>query len=322
MRGEGTAGRRIRIGLLIALAGVLALGALATGADAKKKKKKKAQPAVTITATTPFSSASTGTATANCTGKTHVSGGGWVAAPHLVPNPPSGLRSLSTSSIALGTTGWTAASDAFANPPGSGTFSAVARCESNKLGKLVTSISGSATVPTGQLTNLVMNCPAGTHVVSAGYAGTGLASYVNNIQNLRILVLQSRRTAVNQWTISAFESNASPASGNITVSAVCERDAKGRSIGEVSTTAAFGNLSRASGDPSCAAKQHVVSGGYALSPISGNVPVVGIDEFEPTSKSTWHLGLFTFVIPGGQPPGSSVTSYAYCAKDTLKKKHR
>ena len=80
--------------------------------------------------------------------------------------------------------------------------------------------------------------------------------------------------------------------------------------------------SRASGDPSCAAKQHVVSGGYALSPISGNVPVVGIDEFEPTSKSTWHLGLFTFVIPGGQPPGSSVTSYAYCAKDTLKKKKK
>jgi hypothetical protein len=40
MRGEGTVGRRIRIGLLIALAGVLALGALATGADAKKKKKK------------------------------------------------------------------------------------------------------------------------------------------------------------------------------------------------------------------------------------------------------------------------------------------
>ena len=141
----------------------------------------------------------------------------------------------------------------------------MARCESNKL-QARDGISGSATVPTGQLTNLVMNCPAGTHVVSAGYAGTGLASYVNNIQNLRILVLQSRRTAVNQWTISAFESNASPASGNITVSALCERDAKGRSIGEVSTTAAFGNLSRASGDPSCAAKQHVVSGGYALSP--------------------------------------------------------
>jgi hypothetical protein len=156
-------------------------------------------------------------------------------------------------------------------------------------------------------------------VVSGGYTATGLGSFVNNLNSFRTLVLQSRRTALNEWTVTAFQNNLSPANGSVTAIAECERDAKGRSIGEVSTFAAFGNLARASGDPTCSAKQHVVSGGFALTPNSGNLPVVGIDEFEPAGKSTWHLGLHTF---GPQPAGSSVATYAYCAKDTVKKKKK
>ena len=316
-REKGPARRRVWVIAVAALVALLALGA-ASPAVAKKKKKK-SQPAVTLSSASPFSSASTASARADCTGKTHISGGGWAASPHYDPSSNTGLRSVNSTSTPSGTTGWTATSDAFAGPAASGSLTAFARCESNKLGQIATVISGSATVPSGQLADLVLNCPAGTHVVSGGYSGTGLASYVNSLNNFRILVLQSRRTAVNQWTISALENSLVPASGNISVSALCERDAKGRSIGEISTFSGFGNVSRASGDPACPSKQHVVSGGYALSPTTSAIPVVGIDEFEPSGKSAWHLGLHTV---GPQPAGSAVATYAYCAKDTIKKKKK
>ncbi len=309
--------RRLMVVCAAALAGLLVIG-LASPAIAKKKKKK-AQPAVTASAS-PFSSATTASASAGCTGKTHVSGGGWAVSPHYDPGGNTGLRSLNSTSTPQGTTGWTTTSDSFVNPSASGSITAFARCESNKLSQIATAISGSATVLSGQLDDLVLNCPTGTHVVSAGYTGTGLVSHVNNPNNLRILILQSRRTAVNQWTVSAFENSLVPASGNVSVTGLCERNAKGQSIGEVSAFSGFGQNQRASGDPSCPSKQHVVSGGYALSPTTSQIPVVGVDEFQPNGNRAWHLGLNALNVP--QPAGSSVATYAYCAKDTIKKKKK
>lgn len=317
--------RRVWLIGVAALTLLLALG-VASPAVAKKKKKK-AQPAITTSAAGPLSSSGTGSATAACSGKTHITGGGYAVSPHLsFGPPPSGLNAVSSTSIPAGATGWSAKADAFAVTAASGSLTTFARCESNTLSRIGIVVTGTATVAPGILANLVIDCPAGTHVVGAGYDGTGLAAYNLSNANFRILILQSRRTALNEWTISAFENSVgmNPPSGSVSVAAICELDSKGRSIGEVSTFSAFGNNSRATGDPTCPAKQHVVSGGYALSPIpsnSGSPPVVGVDEFEPSGKSTWHLGLHT-VPTQPQPAGSSVATYAYCAKDTVKKKKK
>jgi hypothetical protein len=294
----------------------------AQAVTAKRKKKKKVVPAVTTTATAPISSSSTASATANCGGKTHITGGGYVVSPHYDPGGNTGLRSVNSASISVGATAWNARSDVFVAPPSSGSITTMARCESNSLGKLAVIVTGTATVPSGILDNLVIHCPAGTHVVGAGYDTTGLATYVNAFSSFRIFILQSRRTGLSEWTISAFESSASPDSGNVSVAAICEVNAKGRSISEVAQIAPFGNVSRASADATCPAKQHVISGGYVLSPIpanSGAPPIVGVDEFNPVGNSTWHLGLHTV---GPQPAGSSVATYAYCAPDSIKKKKR
>jgi hypothetical protein len=315
--GESRSGSRVRLVLLAALAALLALGLASPAAAKKKHKKKKVIPAVTMTAQAPFASASTGTANASCPGGTHVSGGGWTVAPHMDPGTNSGLRSVNSSSTFIGTTGWTATSEAFAGPAASGSFTTYARCENNKLGRIATSISGSATIPSGELRDLVINCPTGTHVLTAGYSASGLAAFTNSLNNLRILILQSRRTAANQWTISAFENNLVPASGTISVSALCEFDAKGRTISESSTSSGFGNLSRASGDPSCLPKTHVVSGGYSLAPTDADLPVAGVDEFSPNGNTGWHLGLHSI---GPQPAGATATTFAYCAPDAVKKK--
>jgi hypothetical protein len=312
-----------RFGLIgvAALAAVLALG-IASPALAKKKKKKNVQPAVTTTAVAPMSSAGTATATANCGGKTHLSGGGYVIAPRYEPSSNTGLRTSTSTSTPVGVTAWNAKSDAFAAPATSGSLTSIARCESNRLSQLGIVVSGSATVPSGILDNLSIHCPPGTHVVSAGYDGTGLGSYANNFNSFRTFILQSRRTALNEWTISVFESSVNPASGNVNVAALCERNAKGRSISEVSAIAPIGSNARASADATCPAKQHVLSGGFVLAPIPSNMgspPIVGIDEFQPAGQTSWHLGLQSF---GAQPPGSSVATYAYCAKDTVKKKKK
>jgi hypothetical protein len=300
--------------------------AVAPAVTAKKKKRKKVVPAVTITAVAPLSSSGSASATANCGGKTHISGGGYAVSPHLTFGPGSGLNSVSSTSIPVGVTAWNAKADAFAVPAASGGLTTVARCETNSLSTLGIVVSGSATVPPGIQSNLQIQCPAGTHVVGAGYDGTGLGSYLLNNSSLRILILQSRRTALNQWTISAFENSVgtNPPSGTVNVAALCERNARGRSIGEVTVISPFGNASRASADPTCPAKQHVLSGGYALSPSpsgSGSPPVVGIDEFEPVGKSSWHLGLHTLPTQP-QPAGSSVAAYAYCANDKAPKKKK
>jgi hypothetical protein len=308
---------------IAALSAVLAFGA-ASPAVAKKKKKK-SPPAITNTAVAPLSSAGSASATANCTGKTHITGGGYAVSPHLTFNPGVGLNAVSSTSIPVGATAWNAKADAFVVPAASGSLTTMARCESNKLSTIGIVVTGSATVQPGIEANLQIQCPTGTHVVGAGYDGTGLASYVLNNSSFRIFILQSRRTAINQWTISAFENSVvNPPPGNVSVAAICERDAKGRSIGEASAIAPFGNASRASADPTCPAKQHVVSGGFALSPNpanSGSPPVVGIDEYEPVGNTTWHVGLHS-VPTQPQPAGSSAAGYAYCAKDTVKKKKK
>jgi hypothetical protein len=320
MRGVGEIrGRRLRLVLLAALAALLALGVVSPAVAKKKHKKKKVIPAVTIAAQAPFASSSTGTANAGCSGGTHVAGGGWTVSPHFDPGTNTGLRSVNSSSTFIGTTGWTATSEAFAGPAASGSFTTLARCENNKLGRIATSVSGSATIPSAELRDLVITCPTGTHVLTGGYSASGLAAFSNSLNNLRILILQSRRTAANQWTVSAFENNLVPASGNTSVSALCEYNAKGRTISESSTSSGFGNLSRASGDPSCLPKTHVVGGGYSLAPTNGDLPVAGVDEFNPNGNTGWHLGLHSI---GGQPAGATVTTYAYCAPDAVKKKKK
>src|SRR5215211_5122593 len=137
MEGKERGALRRRVGLtaVAALAGVMALG-VASPAVAKKKKKK-AQPAVTVSSPVPFASSATASASATCTGKTHVSGGGFAVSPNFTPDPNTfggtGIRSVPTATNPSGPKAWTAAAASFANPSASGTFTAFARCERNTL---------------------------------------------------------------------------------------------------------------------------------------------------------------------------------------------
>src|SRR5262245_57110198 len=105
MRGREKASLSRRLGIIAvaALAALLALGVASPAAAKKKKKKQAVVPAVTASSASPISSGSTGNASASCTANTHVSGGGWAVSPHFDQSSTSGLRSLNTTSTAIGT---------------------------------------------------------------------------------------------------------------------------------------------------------------------------------------------------------------------------
>ena len=311
--------RRLVVVCAAALAGLVVIG-VASPAVAKKKKKK--QPAVTVSASAPFGSGSSQTGTAACTGKTHISGGGFAVAPNL--NNPAGLRSFEHGSHAVDNRTWSATGTAFSTPSASGSLTTFARCESDSLGQLTVQSSTTVTFPASTGGDISLNCPSGNHVISGGYQADG-PILLNNPQaaTFRILVLGSRRTSTTQWTVTAFNRTGAPPS-NLTVFALCEKNKKGTSITEASASAPINPDVRASADASCTGKTHVVSGGFLLSPStfpSSTTLIASVDENDPVGKKAWHVGLWQH--PSfSEPAGSTLQTIAYCKKDALPKKRR
>jgi hypothetical protein len=296
----------------------------ASAAKKRKRKKKKGPPAVTTSSQVSFASGSAVLAIANCPSRTHMTGGGFNVSPPFTP-PSTGLRSVTSTSHPTGPTGWNASGSAFSTPAAAGSFTTHAQCENNRLGKIAEIISQTTTLAPGNAQTFGFTCPPGTHPLSGGYAGAGTGTFDYGVPptDLRIIPLQSRRTGPTQWTVQVLNSSSSASATTFTGYAVCERHARGRTISEVSTSTTLFNDARASGDPSCSsAKQHVVSGGFLITPNTlGAVPSTAIDEFQPVGETGWHLGLHE-LVGRTLPPGSSLQTYAYCAPDNPPKKKK
>jgi hypothetical protein len=316
-------GFRRRTGLVVvaALAGTLAL-ALASPAMAKKGK----APASTRSASILLASGGPATAgaAATCAGKTHVTGGGFAVSPSFTP-PGTGLRSWTTTSNPAGVKTWNASGTAFTSPSASGTFTTFARCESNTLGRLAVSASSSASLSPGEFRTLGFQCPPNTHVISGGYAGDGPTD-LTNANGWRLDILQSQRTGPRDWSVSVFDRSGTPpatAPANINGFVVCEFDQKGVRVGQATASAPLVQNARATADPTCPKKQHVVSGGFVISPLPAGVgtvvPVVSLDENQPSGNRAWHVGLHPWLTTT-LPEGESLQATAYCKRDSAPKK--
>lgn len=315
---------RIATSKVRAVAGATADLGAAPAKKKKKKRKKNASPATTVSAQAAFASGTTVATTANCTGATHMTGGGFNVSPSFGP-PGTGIRSVTSTSYPTGPTGWHASGSAFSTPLASGSFTTQVQCESNSLGKLASILSQTTTLAPASAFTFNFTCPPGTHALSGGYAGAGIAGFAYQAQNFRIIPLQSRRTSPTQWTVQAANSSFATASATLVGYVVCERDAKGRTISETSTFTPLVNDARAGGDPACTTgNQHVVSGGFLLSPNAPGpqgIPSFAIDEFQPVGKGTWHLAGHE-IVGFALPAGSSLQTFAYCAPDSLPKKKK
>jgi hypothetical protein len=306
----------------------VSLSADGPAAGASKKKKDKAK---TFTAPVGYASGTPASATANCTGKTHLTGGGFAVAPGL--SGVTGLRTLTMTNFPSAPKSWTATSFSYTFPAASGTLTTYARCETSGLGKIAGVLTGTLSLPHSTGGDLVLNCAPGTHAIGGGFVGDPPNSSTvvsNNAVGFRIIVLQSRRTGPTQWTISGFnraDTTAGapvPPTSNLTGYAICEKDGKGKSISEVSALVGIAENSRAAADASCSGKKHVVSGGFHVTPSTfpGTVPVVGIDETAPVGKKGWHTGLYEEPAMFAAPAGSALQTFAYCKKDPKKAKKK
>jgi hypothetical protein len=321
MRGRETVRFHRRFGP-IAVAALAAMLSLAVGSQAVAKKAK--SPASTRSSSVPLAVGGNATATAACTGKTHATGGGFAVSPPFTP-PASGVRSWTTTSNPAGVKTWTAAATAFTSPTTPGTFTAFARCESNALGRLAVTASSSATLSPGEIRTLSFQCPPRTHVISGGYAGDGPTDPAN-ANGWRLDILESERTGTGVWSITAFDRVSTPpptAGANLTGFVVCEFDQKGVRVGQITASAPLVQNARASADPTCPKGQHAVSGGFVISPLPGAVgsvvPVVSIDQSQPSGNRSWHVGLHPW-LTSSLPPGESLGATAYCKRDSVSKK--
>ena len=298
---------------MLALTGLLAVAAVVPMAAEGKKKK----AAKTVTASGPLSAGGTQTATANCPKKTHLTGGGYSVAPSFAPNSGSGLRSFTSVSHPAGN-GWTASSTAFTAPSGSGTLTSFARCERNQLGKIREVNLRELDPPflPGQGFKMNIFCekfPA----ISGGYAGTGVADPSDPLTGRRIVVVHSQRTGPDRWTVGSYNPRPAESSASVTGYVVCEKPKPPkRKVSEVSSSAPIAAKARTVAEATCGKKKHVVSGGFLVvgTTPSSPVPSVGIDESMPVGKRTWHVGLYASPTDD-TPPGSSLTTFAYCKKN-------
>lgn len=320
-----------RAAVALTLAAALAFsGAFAFEADAKKKgkKKKRTPAALTATSAAPLLPGSSQTATVNCPGKTHVTGGGLsVDQPYSANGTDtlqddSGTRSIHFSSHPSGPVNWSAGAAAFGTPAIPGTLTGNARCERNTFGKLATISSVSGSVPPDTLANVRAGCTTpNTHVVGGGFT-TDTPGDLANLVGIRLEVLQSRRTSNREWTVTALNPTAASGSVNVTAYIACEFDRGSRTVSETFSTAAIAENGRAAATATCGSRQHVVSGGFQVSPLTSgtNLASVGIDQLQPVGNNGWQTGLYEYPGPFVAPAGASLTTYAYCKPDKPPKK--
>ena len=281
-------------------------------------KKKNGKPAFrSASSQVGFLSGTSATTNATCPGKTHATGGGYAVSPTFAN--PAGLRSINVISNQVDKKTWGAAGSALTNPMASGTFTSHVRCEASSLGKIAIRASSSLTLSPGTVQNMTFDCPRDTHVISGGYAGAGPVDLTDPADGPRILIFQSRRTGVGQWTVTGANNPGANSAALLTGYATCERNVKGTSVSAVSAFTPLFNDLRASTNATCTGKKHAVSGGFMISP-NGVGPAVfsAIDENLPAGNKGWHVGLYEFP-EFALPAGSSLTGYVYCKKDAVRK---
>jgi hypothetical protein len=129
-----------------------------------------------------------------------------------------------------------------------------------------------------------------------------------------LTITESRRVSNSTWEIRAINPLGAPSVATLSTNVVCERNGK-RGVLENSAVLPIADNGRTGSTVPCAGKkQHVVGGGFLVSPFTSPSPAVGIDQHQPVGQRSWQVGLYeypTFALP----TGSLLTTYAYCKRN-------
>lgn len=299
--------RLMAIGVAVCVLAVMVGAAAALGSRGR-----------TTNASIPFPPDTQQTTTATCPTGTHATGGGFQVSPGATPG--SFPNTFTTNSNFKDRRSWTVVSGA-TSASASGTLTASVRCERKRDGRIGILLPGSHTVTpdttapyaaTGQGLNFI--CPPGTHPIGGGYSVD--RPYDPNAASNRWFATQNRRTG-GTWTISGYLMGGPAAStppAEFTGKVPCERNGV-RPLVERKVVVPYLENQRTTASAKCRRGTHVVSGGFAFSPIGeGSVPVPFVDQDVPTTNRTWAVSAYdsgTFATPAG----STMTVSAYCRKN-------
>jgi hypothetical protein len=150
----------------------------------------------------------------------------------------------------------------------------------------------------------IAKCPAGTKVVSGGFAATPPTSG----SGPRIVPYESRRVDQRRWRASG--TNVSRvAGGSLTAFAYCRRLPKRQKIRAVNGGAVVRQLpATGQARARCPRRQSVVSGGFLVPPQNAGSPQVLVSESTRGDSRTWLATGVDLASKGT----ATVTSYAYC----------
>jgi hypothetical protein len=267
----------------------------------------------TKTATTPLAPGSQGSATATCPRRTHSTEGGFIVTPPGLPG--GGPASWTQVSNAVGIRSWKVTSGASVSNP-SATLTSSVRCERKADGKILSRlISKPTTVAPGHAQTLNFHCPFGSRPIAGAWTvDNPYNGSVDGTSNL--IVIQNRRLDRTTWVITSEVRSSSVVSSTFTASALCELSGPRRLVQKAQVTP-YVDDARMTGTARCAMGTHVVSGGFAITPLPGAnptpVPFPIMDRNAAAGGRRWRVDLYdTFPMP---PAGSALTTYAYCRKN-------
>ena len=289
--------RRIAATAGLALAAILLLAGV-VGASSNSKGTTKSE-------TTPLPAAGTAVKGKKCSNKNHATGGGLAVSTGFDPATNAGTETYPQTNHPPGKAKWRAGASSPNGEPAANVTTYL-RCEKNSFGKIVDRVTRSLTLASGVAVTSSVVCPPGAQVLGGGYSvspafDAGAAG--NTTSEMRIL--QSRRTSAASWTVSAI--NPRQPTSQLTVSALCEKNGK-----QVKTKTKFSPLaerSRETVTAKCPDNQHVVAGGFAVTPLISNVRIPVVDTSAPSGSRSWIVGVYG---EANIPSGSGITGYAYC----------
>jgi hypothetical protein len=240
-----------------------------------------------------------------CPDNKHATGGGLAVNTGFNPATSTGTETYPQTNYPPGKAKWRSGASSPNGEPAANVTSYL-RCEKNSFGKIVKRTSRSVTLASGVAAAVSVACPQNSQVLGGGYSvsptfDAGAAG--NATSEMRIV--QSRRTSSATWTVTAI--NPRQPTSQLTVSSLCEKKGK-----QVKTKTDFSPLaagSRETVTAKCSDNQHVVAGGFAVTPLVSNVRIPVVDTSAPSGNRSWNVGVYG---ENNIPSGSGITAYAYC----------
>jgi hypothetical protein len=200
----------------------------------------------------------------------------------------------------VGRRGWI--SEAFNDSDETGDLTSFAYC---RRAKKLTSASDTVDAPVGEFVTATAVCPAGTKVISGGFAG----SPIDLVGTTPVLYIsESRRATKRSWEVSAF-SNGNE-NGELSSFAYCGKSKRlrTRTASDV-VSSDIPDSETAEILVRCKRKERVISGGFGVPDDEGeNTPRV------LTSKKQGRRGWSVTAIVGNFGLTAEVTAYAYCER--------